>query len=127
MGNRSGGRGAFGNCCACSTQTGRKYLGAVKDKPAPCVKLADAEDDAPFRTRVIDVQARGLTRLSNNYGKRAYRRGHRQSYHPCSHGITPPLHVGQKVLYLVRNKQVSRQRKEINGLIAVPTAKASKL
>ena len=53
MGDRIA-RSAFRNRPARSAETGREQRGAVKDKPCPCVKLADTEDDAPFRGSIID-------------------------------------------------------------------------
>ena len=53
MGDRTA-RSAFGNSCAGAAQTGRQDRRAVKDKPYPCVKLADTEDDAPLRGSIID-------------------------------------------------------------------------
>src|SRR5438045_9765644 len=97
MGDRTGGHGAFGNCCGCRPQTGSEDLGAVKGKPAPCVKLADTEDDTRLRS-ISDDQARGLTLLSSNYGKRTYRRCHTQSQDLCLHRFTL-LSIRQKVLY----------------------------
>ena len=37
-----------------AAETGRQQRRAVKDKPYPCVKLADIENDAPFRASIID-------------------------------------------------------------------------
>src|SRR3954465_12596109 len=47
MGDRRA-RSAFRNRPARSAETGREQRRAVKDKPCPCVKLADIENDASF-------------------------------------------------------------------------------
>ena len=50
MGDRTA-RSAFGNRFAGAAQTGRHDRRVVKDKPYPCVKLADIENNAPVRAK----------------------------------------------------------------------------